>query len=42
MINPTTVGAYGKEATRLLGSDSDAHYDKVEEYTYNYVKNEVY
>ena len=41
MINPTTVGAFGKESTRLLGSDSDAYYDKVEEYTYNYVKNEI-
>lgn len=42
MINPTTVGAFGKESTRLLGSDSDAYYDKIEEYTYNYVKNEIY
>lgn len=42
MINPTTVGEYGKESSKLLGSDSDAYYDKVEEYTYNYAKNEIY
>ena len=42
MINPTTDGAYGNEASKLLGSDSDAYYDKVEEYTYNYAKNEAY
>ena len=41
MINPTIVGAYGKEASKLLGSDSDAYYNKIEEYTYNYVKNEI-
>ncbi len=41
MINPTTVGAYDNEASRLLGSDPDAYYDKVEEYSYNYAKNEV-
>lgn len=42
MINPTTNEAYDNETSRLLGSDSDVYYDKVEEYTYNYAKNEVY
>ena len=42
MINPTTDGAYSNQASQLLGSDPDAYYDKVEEYTYNYAKSEVY
>ena len=40
MINPTVVGAYGNEASKLLSEDQDKYYDKVEEYTYLYAKNE--
>ena len=40
LLNPLTKGAYGNEATSLLGKDSDEYYDKVEEYTYKYAKKE--
>ena len=40
MINPTVVGAYSNEASKLLSEDQDKYYDKVEEYTYLYAKNE--
>lgn len=36
LINPSTKGAYSNEATKLLNSDIDKYYDKVEEYTYKY------
>ena len=41
LINPSTVGAYGNEATNLLNSDTDKYYDKVEEYTYKYAISEL-
>lgn len=40
MINPSTSGAYGNEATKLLNEDNDKYYDKVEEYTYKFAQNE--
>ena len=40
MINPTVVGAYSNEASKLLSEDQDKYYDKVEEYTYKYAQNE--
>lgn len=40
LINPTTINAYGNEATELLRKSYDEYYDKVEEYTYKYAKKE--
>lgn len=41
MINPIPEDGYDNEATKLLKSDTDAFYDKAEEYTELYAKNEV-
>ena len=38
LLNPTTINAYGNEATKALKRDYDEYYDKVEEYTYKYAK----
>ncbi len=40
MLNPCIEGAYGNEASTLLGQSPDKYYDKVEEYTYTYAQNE--
>lgn len=41
MINPSPEDGYNNEGTKLLKSDPDAFYDKTEEYTELYAKNEI-
>ena len=38
MNNTSMAGAYGNEASKLLGEDNDKYYNKEEEYTYNYAQ----
>lgn len=41
MINPSPEDGYNNEGTSLLKSDPDAFYDKTEEYTELYAKDEI-